>query len=159
DCCMDTLNLRRIRCAAPDAAKQLAALRTQLASQADVISPRGRQLTEAVFGEALPPARVVERICGEVRTRGLEAVLHYTEKLDRARLDAHSIRVSSRELAAAHAAAAPAFLETLRRVRQNIMAFQLGLLHSDAHLTVAGSHELRLRYRPMRRVGVCVPGG
>src|SRR5262249_59107712 len=25
--------------------------------------------------------------------------------------------------------------------------------------TVAGGHELRLRYRPMRRVGVCVPGG
>src|SRR4029077_6648499 len=26
-------------------------------------------------------------------------------------------------------------------------------------LSVAGSHELRLRYRPMRRVGVMVPGG
>jgi histidinol dehydrogenase len=44
-------------------------------------------------------------------------------------------------------------------VRQNVLAFQLGLLHSDAVLSVSGSHELRLRYRPMRRVGVCVPGG
>src|SRR5262249_25987397 len=25
--------------------------------------------------------------------------------------------------------------------------------------SVAGRHELRLRYRPMRRVGICVPGG
>src|SRR5439155_5300481 len=46
-----------------------------------------------------------------------------------------------------------------RRVRQNVLAFQLGLVHRDAVLTVAGSHELRLRYRPMKRVGVMVPGG
>jgi histidinol dehydrogenase len=26
-------------------------------------------------------------------------------------------------------------------------------------MTVSGSHELQLRYRPVRRVGVCVPGG
>src|SRR5205807_3116292 len=63
------------------------------------------------------------------------------------------------ELALAHAAADPKFLETVRRVRHNVLSFQLGLLHSDATLSVAGSHELRLRYRPMRRVGICVPGG
>ncbi len=151
--------MRRIRCADPQGASQLATLRAQLATQADVVSPRGRQLTETVFGEALPPARAVERICADVRARGLEAVLHYTEQLDRARLDATTVRVSGKELAEAHAAADPAFLETVRRVRQNVMAFQLGLLHSDAILTVAGRHELRLRYRPVRRVGVCVPGG
>src|SRR5262249_42910782 len=103
--------------------------------------------------------RVVERVCADVRARGLPALLHYTEQFDRARLDATTLRVGARELAAAHAAADPAFLETLRRVRQNVLAFQLGLLHSDAVLTVSGSHELRLRYQPMRRVGVCVPGG
>src|SRR5207245_1539013 len=39
------------------------------------------------------------------------------------------------------------------------LSFQLGLLHGDAVLTQAGRHELRLRYRPMRRVGFLVPGG
>src|SRR5260370_30756238 len=39
------------------------------------------------------------------------------------------------------------------------MSFQLGLLHTDAVLAVAGRHELRLRYRPLRRVGICIPGG
>ncbi|MCI0455593.1 MAG: histidinol dehydrogenase [Gemmataceae bacterium] len=151
--------MRRIRCADPKAAQQLAALRAQLTTQADVVSTRGRQLTEAVFGEALPPARVVERICADVRTRGLEALLRYTEQLDKVRLDSATLRVSAKELASAHADADPALLATVRRVRQNVMAFQLGLLHSDAILTVSGSHELRLRYRPMRRVGVCVPGG
>jgi histidinol dehydrogenase len=32
-------------------------------------------------------------------------------------------------------------------------------LHSDAILSVSGSHELQLRYRPLTRVGICVPGG
>jgi histidinol dehydrogenase len=156
---METLNIRRIHCADPGAARQLAELRGQLALQADIVSPRGRQLTEAVFGEALPPARVVERVCADVRARGLAAVLHYTEQFDKVRLGAQTLRVSPAELAAAHAAADPAFLDTLRRVRQNVMSFQLGLLQADAVLSVNGSHELRLRYRPMRRVGVCVPGG
>src|SRR5204862_4529405 len=78
---------------------------------------------------------------------------------DKVRLTAETMRVSAAELAEAHAAADRHFLETVRRVRQNILAFQLGLVHTDAVLTVPGSHELRLRYRPLRRVGICVPGG
>ena len=39
------------------------------------------------------------------------------------------------------------------------MSFQLGVLHTDAVLTSAGNHEVRLRYRPLNRVGICVPGG
>jgi histidinol dehydrogenase len=156
---MSTLTLRRIRCTDPDAPRHLDALRGQLGASAHVVSARGRELTEKVFGEALPPARVVERICHDVRTRGLSAVLHYSEQLDRARLTPETLRVRPDELSAAHAAADRPFLETVRRVRQNIMSFQLGLLHTDAVLSVAGSRELRLRYRPVRRVGVMVPGG
>jgi histidinol dehydrogenase len=156
---MAMVNIRRICCAALDASSQLAALRQQLTSQADVVSPRGRKLTEAVFGAPLAPAQVVERICGDVRARGLEAVLEYTAKLDRVNLTPEAVRVSADELAKAHVAAEPTFLEAVRRIRQNVLSFQLGILHRDAALSIAGSHELRLRYRPMRRVGVCVPGG
>jgi histidinol dehydrogenase len=156
---MSALTMRRIRCGGDGAAAELLALRARLGAQGNVVSARGRALTEKVFGEALPPARVVERICEDVRTRGLAALLHYTEQLDRATLDADSLRVAPRELAEAHAAGDPALLETVRRVRQNLTAFQAGVLHRSATLTVAGRHELRLRYRPMRRVGVLVPGG
>src|SRR5438128_5540429 len=156
---MPPLSIRRIHCGAEDAAVQLGRLRAQLGAQGNVVSPRGRELTLKVFGEPLPPARVVERICTDVRGRGLEAVLHYTEQLDGIRLNRDSLRISSQELADAHAAAEPAFLESVRRVRHNVLSFQLGLLHTDASLHVPGSHELRLRYRPMHRVGICVPGG
>ncbi len=156
---MSGLTLRRIDCGSDDGAAQLARLRAQLGAQGNIVSARGRALTEKVFGEALPPARVVERVCEDVRARGLEALLHYTEQFDRVRLDAGTLRVSRAELSRAHAAAEPAFLETVRRVRQNILSFQLGLLHRTAVLNVSGRHELRLRYRPVRRVGVLVPGG
>ena len=117
-------------------------------------------LTEKVFGEALPPVRVVERICEDVRARGRDALFHYTEQFDRVRLDGDSLRISRYELQEAHTRASQGLLETIRRVRQNITAFQAGVLHRKRPpWTVAGKHELRLRYRPMRRVGVLVPGG
>jgi histidinol dehydrogenase len=156
---MAPLRLRRISTTQPDAVRQFADLRSQLGAQGDVVSPRGRELTQKVFGEPLPPVRVVERVCGDVQREGLDAVLRYTDKFDKVQLTRETLRVSARELAAAHQAAEPALLETIRRVRQNVMSFQLGLLTSDAVMQLAGLHELKLRYRPLRRVGIMVPGG
>ncbi len=75
---MSKLNLRRIDCTVASGREQIAALRNEISALGDVVSPRSRRLTEQVFGEALPPVRVVERICTDVKTRGLAAVLHYT---------------------------------------------------------------------------------
>jgi histidinol dehydrogenase len=156
---MPSLKLRRIDCASGNAAAQLTALRTQLSAGGNIVSARGRELTEKVFGEALPPVRVVERVCEDVRARGAAALFHYTEQFDRVRLDAQTLRVTRAEMSLAHAAADPAFLETVRRVQKNVWSFQAGLLHRDAVMTVTGLHELRVRYRPLRRVGVMIPGG
>jgi histidinol dehydrogenase len=156
---MSAITIRRIRFADPDGGERIAALLSRLSMQGDIVSPRGREITERVFGQPLTPVQVVERVCEDVRQRGLPALLHYTEQFDAAKITPETLRVSQVELEAAHAAADSAFLETLRRVRQNIMSFQLGLLHGDAVLSVPGQHELRLRYKPMRRVGICVPGG
>ena len=156
---MGNFSMRRITYAAPNAAEQLRQLCGQLSLQADVVSPRGRALTEQVFGQALTPAQVVERICGDVKAQGLHAVLRYTEQLDKASLTPETLRVSQKEIDAAHKAAKPEFLETIRRVRNNLLSFQMGLVHRDAILNIRDHHELRLRYQPMRRVGVCVPGG
>ena len=154
-----SLRIRRIHRADPTAPDQLASLQAQLSAQGNIVSARGKALTEKVFGEALPPIEVVERICADVQARGLPAVLHYTEQFDRTTLTEETIRVRRKELADAHAAADPAFLETIRRIRRNIMTFQYGVLPRDAILHVEGSHELRMRYRPMHRVGILVPGG
>jgi histidinol dehydrogenase len=156
---MPSLSLRRLSSRDTEADKPLAQLRAQLSAQGNVVSARGRELTRKVFGEPLPPLRVVERICEEVRSRGQAAVFHYTEQLDGVRLTPETLRVPAAEMTLAHAAADPALLETVRRVRQNILAFQIGILNQNATLRQAGQYELRLRYRPVRRAGVLVPGG
>ena len=155
---MTSLNMRRITLGEPGAAEQLARLRANC-SGAAAVSESGRELTQRVFGAPLTLQQAVERICEDVRTRGLAALLEYTEHFDRVRLAPETLRVSPSELHIAHAAADLRFLETIRRVRQNVLSFQLGLVHRDAELQVPGSHRLRLRYRPMRRVGILVPGG
>ncbi|MDB5352224.1 MAG: histidinol dehydrogenase [Planctomycetota bacterium] len=153
------LNIPRIDCATDDAREAILRLRRQLSPRGDVVSARDRTRTMASFGEPLTPQQVVERICGDVRDRGLPAVLEYTRKLDGKTLAPEDVRVSQRELSDAFRAADPAFLKTIRRVRDNVLAFQSGILHRDARFKRGPGCELRLRYRPLRRVGICIPGG
>ena len=153
------LNIRRIDCARDDAREAIVELRKQLSPNGNVVSPQGKARTIAAFGEALTPARVVERICNDVQKRGLEAVLDYTRRFDGVDLEPSAVRVSAKELHNAYREADPAYLETLRRIRRNILEFQLGILHGDAILRRGKGGDLRLRYRPLRRVGVCIPGG
>ena len=153
------LAIQRIDTSRPGAAEAIAALRQKLALDGDVISEAGRLKTIEVFGEPLTPAQVVDRICGDVKERGLAAVLQYTSTLDRAELTADTLRVPQAELAAAHAAAEPEFLETIRRIRANIARFQTAILHHEVHVELAHGGYLRQRYAPLERVGICVPGG
>src|SRR5205085_227444 len=93
----------------------------------------------------------------------LRAVLDYTARLDGKTLTAESMTVSAAELAAAHAQAQPAYLAALRRIAANITEFQSSLLNRDVVLKKAnsagGQVELRQRYLPLKRIGICIPGG
>ena len=156
------LKIPVIDCSIQDPFQALAELRRKLSPQGDVVSEAGRQRTMALFGEPLAPRQVVQRICADVRERGLSAVLDYTAKLDGKSLSLETMRVSADELATAHAGCDKKFLETIRRIRENIVEFQSRILHEDVQLIRQdGSSrvELRQRYLPLRRIGICVPGG
>jgi histidinol dehydrogenase len=140
-------------------AAQLGELRAQLSPSGNVVSPKGQALTQRVFGEALAPQQVVERICGEVRQQGLSALLHYCEQLDGAQLDPHQLKLPVSRLEEAHRQAAPEFLAAIRRIRDSIRAFQQSILHRDVTFIPRPGVQLDQRYVPLRRVGVCVPGG
>lgn len=158
---MSTANLKllRIDSRRDDLIPQLDALRERLSPRGNVVSEAGRRRTIEVFGSPLTPGQVVERICDEVRTRGLPALLDYAKRLDNASLTGDTIRVSAAELSAAHQAADPAFLETVRRVRDNVWEFQRAVLHRDVELRPRPGVVLRQRYVPLERIGICVPGG
>ncbi len=165
---MTPLKITTIDCSKDNAEKRLEILRQKLSPRGDVVSEAGRQRTIALFDEPLTPQQVVERICGDVRLGGLPVVLDYTKKLDRKELTRETLRVSSAELDAAFASADPEFLKTLDRIRDNIVEFQSKLLNETIVVTRSVSEglscdganiELRQRYLPLKRVGICIPGG
>ena len=138
---------------------RLEKLRATLASQGELVSPAGRQRTIDVFGEPLTPRQVVERICADVKSKGIEAVLEYTRRIDGATIARESLFVEASALAAAHASADPGFLAAVRRIRASVERFQRALLARDVEVPLPGGGTLRQRYLPLDRVGVCVPGG
>src|SRR5690606_9353382 len=87
-----SIRIRVIDTAAADANQLFDDLRGKLSPKGDVVSESGRQRKIELFGEPLTPQQVVERICGDVRTGGLAAVLEYTAKLDRKELTPDAIR-------------------------------------------------------------------
>lgn len=154
--------MKTINCNNDDATALFADLREKLSPRGDVVSEAGRQRTIDLFGEPLSPQQVVERICGDVRSDGLKALLDYSEKLDGKKLDLESMRVSPAEFDEAAANADPDYLAVVRRVRDNVTEFQKAILNDDVVVKRDlgdGKVELRQRYLPMRRIGICVPGG
>lgn len=153
-----SLNLHRVD-ARDGSAEILDRLREKLSPRGDVVSPRGRALTAEVFGEPLTPVQVVDRILEDVRNGGTEAVLRYTASLDKVDLTPDDLRVPAEALHEAHRRADPVFLETVRRVRDHVVTFQSAILHPDVTIDPRPGVRLTQRYVPLRRVGVCVPGG
>ncbi|MCY2962574.1 MAG: histidinol dehydrogenase [Planctomycetota bacterium] len=157
------LRIPSIDCRHDDALGLIDALRGKLGIRGDVVSEAGRQRTIELFGSPLSPQQVVEKICADVRAGGLNAVLDYGARLDKKRLSSTELRVSPEEFRAARKAARPEFIAVVERVAQNIREFQRAILPQDVAISRqtagGGKIELGQRYRPMRRIGICVPGG
>lgn len=102
---------------------------------------------------------IVQGILQEVRQGGNAAAARLSSKLDRAELSAGNLRVSPEQLRAAHEAADPEFLALMRRSVKNIEAYQRQILWSSPPPLKQMGRELGVRYLPLDRVAVYVPGG
>ncbi len=103
------------------------------------------------------PAAVRE-IIADVQARGDRAVIEWTKKLDKAELTSETLRVPTEQIQQAHAAADKEFLALIRRAAANIREYQEHiLLKPPASLKRAG-RRLALRYTPINRAAVYVPG-
>ena len=136
----------------------MAELRQRLSPQGNIVSKAGKQRTIDVFGEALTPVQVVERICRDVERDGLEAVLDYSARIDRGYAHCRDDPRAGRRTGRSPCGADAELLGAVRRIRSNIEEFQRAILHTDVRLDRPGGY-LKQRYGPLRRVGICVPGG
>ncbi len=152
------LNICWVDCRTEDSRKVFDELRARLSFRGDIVTPESQEKTIKIFGEPLTPAQVVERICRDIQSRGIDAAIEYTKKIDGVQLTSETVRVPAKKIKAAHEQADPAFLRCIRRIRSNIEEFQRAILHHDVRVTRPGGYLLE-RYLPLARVGVCVPGG
>ena len=109
------------------------------------------------------PAAVVRRIIGEVHKRGDAALIEFTRQFDGVDLAGRPLRVGMDEIARAAAAASPDFVRALDAAIANVRRYQQAMLPPPPpDLRPAGGGQtarLAVRYEPLARVGVYVPGG
>lgn len=97
-------------------------------------------------------AATVRQIVADVAQRGDAAVAEYTERFDKIKLSPSAFRISADALEAAHRQLDAELLATLRKAIANIRRYQ-----SEIFVGAKNTHP-GIRYTPLRRVGVCIPG-
>jgi histidinol dehydrogenase len=108
------------------------------------------------------PADVDEAVAGvleAVLTEGLDAVLRYTERFDRVRLDAASIEVTPREIQAGVDACPAQVRDAIAFAAARIRSYHERQRPEDARFVDEAGVELGWRWTPLEAVGVYVPGG
>lgn len=104
-------------------------------------------------------ADVVRGILEQVAQGGDEAAARLTSELDRAQIAPDSLRVPTEVLERAHRAADPGLMGLVRRAAANVQAYQEHILLKSPEPLARGGRRLGVRYTPLRRVAVYVPGG
>ncbi|HUV38099.1 MAG TPA: histidinol dehydrogenase, partial [Planctomycetota bacterium] len=142
-----------------DASRELLReMQAKLAVGAGATTPDAGGKTVEIFGEALSPQAVTARIIEDVRREGDAAVFRYTRAFDGFALSATNLRVSAEEVAEARQSVSAAFVRAAEAAIANVRRFQESILVKTPAELTAGGRRLGVRYVPVRRVGVHVPG-
>lgn len=107
--------------------------------------------------------KAVDDIIDDVRKRGDEALYEYALKFDKQTINKQNIQVSKEEFEKAYEAVDKSLVESLRKAIKNVLdyhtrqrdKFKNSFFESGAN----GKSKLGWIYRPLKRVGLYVPGG
>jgi histidinol dehydrogenase len=125
----------------PDFEKRVIKLRLQtiLASRFTIDDERNVQLNE---------------IFSEIVKRGNTAVAEFTEKLDGVKLTPDEFRVSKEDLKKAHYEIDKVLLSSIKQAIENIRKYQTEIFIGNKK----ENQHPGIKYTPIKRVGICVPG-
>ena len=102
----------------------------------------------------------VRQVIAQIRAKGDTALLAYVRRYDGFKAkNAAQLRVGAAEIRAAYAKVGRGFLRAVQNVRANVGAFQERLRSSSWKRQIRPGVTLGQSVRPMRRVGLYVPGG
>ena len=102
---------------------------------------------------------IVKGILADVKERGDEAVLEYTERFDKLRLTKDSLYVTEEELEEALRSLDPKILSVMEHAADNIRSFHEAQKRQSFFVEQEGGIYLGQRILPLGRAGVYVPGG
>ncbi len=96
----------------------------------------------------------LDAVLNEVGQRGDEAVAEFTEKFDGVKLSPEQFRISETKLNDAHKAIDKKLLKPIRQAIKNVKEYQSKIFAGkDKNFKSTG-----IKYTPIKRVGICVPG-
>lgn len=123
------------------------------------LNPRIREANKKLFGADLTAAEIVDRIVGDVRRDGDEAVIKYTKLIDRTEFKPEEFVVTEAEYEAAYQEADPAVVESLRKAAENVRRYHQEQKPNSWMTYRDKGSILGQSVIPLDRVGIYVPGG
>ncbi len=117
------------------------------------------RVTRELKPRAPVPGADVAEILAEVRRRGDEAVLDFTERFDRAELGPDELRVDPREVEGSIGILEPAVLEGLQTAIQNVRTVAQAQLRDAVAVELSEGQRVEVAEVPVGRAGIYVPGG
>jgi len=106
----------------------------------------------ATFNPRSDEGKKVAKIIERIWEKGDEAVAEYTEEFDKVKLTPEQFRVSSVELQQAHMEINKKFLKSLCQAIENVRKYQ-----KEIFIGYKSTHP-GIKYSPIKRIGICVPG-
>ena len=123
------------------------------------LNPRIREANKKLFGADLTAAEIVDKIVGDVRHDGDEAVIKYTKLIDRTEFTPEEFVVTEAEYEAAYQEADPAVVESLRKAAENVRRYHQEQKPNSWMTYRDKGSILGQSVIPLDRVGIYVPGG
>ena len=123
------------------------------------LNPRIREANKKLFGADLTAAEIVDRIVGDVRRDGDEAVIKYTKLIDRTEFTPEEFVVTEAEYEAAYQEADPVVVDSLRKAAENVRRYHQEQKPNSWMTYRDKGSILGQSVIPLDRVGIYVPGG
>ncbi len=140
---------------------EIARIRGRFARLADLAAADadGRELSRRLFGRPLAPADAARAICEEVERCGDAGLVRISRILEWPGASARKLRVPASEIAAALRSIPKALKKAMEEARDRIADYHRRLMPEASVEWTRGGVRLGLRWTPIERVGVYVPGG
>ena len=123
------------------------------------LNPRIREANKKLFGADLTAAEIVDKIVGDVRRDGDEAVIKYTKLIDRTEFTPEEFVVTEAEYEAAYQESDPAVVDSLRKAAENVRRYHQEQKPNSWMTYRDKGSILGQSVIPLDRVGIYVPGG